>query len=58
VQGSNDIIIAHSLNTLTPSNHKLHLGSVMAHYKPDSKNFAALQGSVVVITGMYSTASV
>jgi hypothetical protein len=30
----------------------------MAHYKPDSKNFAALQGSVVVITGMYSTASV
>jgi hypothetical protein len=30
----------------------------MASYKPDSKKFAALQGSVVVITGMYSTASV
>jgi hypothetical protein len=30
----------------------------MASYKPDSKKFAALQGSVVVITGMYSTANV
>jgi hypothetical protein len=31
---------------------------VMALFKPDSKDFGALQGSVVVITGMTLTASI